>query len=279
MLRTFGATRNLGTRDYDEVMRLCALDPAANVFVAARVAEGGLGLPSMAVGAHGEGGLRAACWTSANVVPVECAPADLELFAGRIKRHRRRVSSVFGCARQVLPLWELLEPHWGEPRSFRPRQPMMEALDARCDVDTLDPRVRPARPDEVDLVLPAAAAMFTEEIGYPPFVGSDREYRALVYSLVAQGRTFVIVENGEVLFKADVGSLALGVAQIQGVWVAPGHRGEGIAAPAMAAVVEQVRRQFAPRVTLYVNDYNEPALRAYTRAGFVQVDTFATVIL
>jgi hypothetical protein len=38
--------------------------------------------------------------------------------------------------------------------------------------------VRFARLEEVDIVMPAAAAMFTDEIGYPPYRGSSRGYRA-----------------------------------------------------------------------------------------------------
>ena len=31
-------------------------------------------------------------------------------------------------------------------------------------------------------------------------------------------------------------------------------------------------------MSLYVNDYNEPARRAYARCGFREVGTFATVL-
>ena len=81
------------------------------------------------------------------------------------------------------------------------------------------------------------------------------------------------------MFKADVGSVALGVAQIQGVWVAPRWRGHGLAVPAMAAVVEQVRAEVAPVVTLYVNDFNASARATYARVGFTEIGSFATVLL
>ena len=47
----------------------------------------------------------------------------------------------------------------------------------------------------------------------------------------------------------------------------------------MARVVDLVEAELAPTVSLYVNGYNTPALRAYERAGFERVGTFATVIL
>ncbi|AKU16447.1 DUF4081 domain-containing GNAT family N-acetyltransferase [Luteipulveratus mongoliensis] len=280
MLRTFGATRTLGAGDFERVMQLCAQDPMTNVFVAARVQEGGLGFGGSLLGVEEDHLLTSMCWISANVVPVSCDDEALDVFASRLRRHRRRVSSIFGESEQVLGLWERLYRHWGEPRSLRPDQPMMACTTLPATQGRLiDPRVRQARIDEVDLVLPASAAMFTEEIGYPPYVGSDRDYRNLVSSLIRAGHTYVVIEDGRVVFKADVGSMAGGVAQIQGVWVAPDARGQGLAAPAMNGVVQHVMEVFAPVVTLYVNGYNEPALRAYDRAGFAQVGQFATVIL
>ncbi|MCY7289218.1 MAG: GNAT family N-acetyltransferase, partial [Cryobacterium sp.] len=142
-----------------------------------------------------------------------------------------------------------------------------------------DPQVRLARFDEVDVVMPAAAAMFTEEIGYPPYRGSGQLYRQGIASMIRRGHTFVRVEDGEVVFKADVGSVALGVAQVQGVWVAPRRRGQGLAGPAMAAVVALVRAEIAPVVTLYVNDFNAPARATYARVGFTEIGSFATVLM
>ena len=78
-------------------------------------------------------------------------------------------------------------------------------------------------------------------------------------------------------FKADVGVLSSRCAQIQGVWMHPEHRGRGLAAGAMAAVVGLARRH-APVVSLYVNAYNTAALRTYARVGFERVGTFATVL-
>lgn len=272
--------RVLGRDDYPDALDVCDLDPLTNVFVAARLLEGGAYAMSSALGVDDAEGLRSLCWMSANVVPVNADDAALDAYADRLRRHQRRTSSLFGDATQVLGLWDRLERQWGPPRSLRRRQPMMAVSTAPLATGgEIDPRVRPARPEEVDLVVPASAHMFTEEIGYRPYIGSDRDYRRLVSALIGAGQTFVLVERGRVIFKADVGSVASGVAQIQGVWVAPDRRGQGIAIPAMNAVVQQVLDFFAHTVTLYVNDFNEPAVRTYTSVGFRQVGEFATVIL
>jgi predicted GNAT family acetyltransferase len=46
----------------------------------------------------------------------------------------------------------------------------------------------------------------------------------------------------------------------------------------MAAVVEAARRDIAPIVSLYVNDFNVAARRSYERVGFREVGTFASVL-
>ena len=65
---------------------------------------------------------------------------------------------------------------------------------------------------------------------------------------------------------------------MQGVWVAPERRGEGLGAAGMAAVVDHVLADLAPVVSLYVNDYNHAARRVYEQVGFRQTATFATVM-
>jgi predicted GNAT family acetyltransferase len=80
------------------------------------------------------------------------------------------------------------------------------------------------------------------------------------------------------VFKAEVAHATPAAAQIQGVWVAPDRRGQGLAARGVATVVEACRRDVAPVVSLYANIWNEPARRAYERVGFHQSDIFATVM-
>jgi len=62
------------------------------------------------------------------------------------------------------------------------------------------------------------------------------------------------------------------------VWVIPELRGQGLAAPALASVVDFVQEEIAPNVTLYVNDFNRAARNVYARIGFDQVGEFATVL-
>ncbi|HET6969010.1 MAG TPA: GNAT family N-acetyltransferase [Ornithinibacter sp.] len=281
MLRTRSPVRPLSLADRDEALDVCARDLPRGVFVAARILEGSRTGSLASVFGHRVGDeLTSLCWASANVVPVATTDDSRSAFAERIRRWRGRCASIFGPRDEVEGLWQHLEGHWGPPRAVRVRQPLLVADRPPSALGVeLDPRVRPARPEEVDLVLPAAEHMFTAEIGYPPYRGNDRGYRASLASLAARGHTYVVVEGGEVVFKTDIGSLALGCAQLQGVWLAPHLRGHGLAVPMLASVVEQVMLGPAPLVTLYVNDFNTAARATYEHLGFREVGEFATVLL
>jgi predicted GNAT family acetyltransferase len=280
MLRTRSAVRALTTADREQALEVCARDTRTNVFVAARILDGALATSPGALLGYAEGpALQSLCWVSANLVPVGCDEAAVAAFASKMRRSRHHCSSVFGPADMVLPLWEALRPAWGEPRAVRDHQPVLAMAGPLPPGTPRDQKVRTARFDEVDLVMPAAAAMFTEEIGYRPYRGTGQMYRQGIASLIRAGHTFVRIEDGEVMFKADVGSVAMGVAQLQGVWVAPRWRGRGLAVPAMASVVEHVRAEIAPVVTLYVNGFNKPARATYARVGFTDIGSFATVLM
>lgn len=284
MLRTrAGQTsplRLLTDRDRDEALALCDRDPVANVFVSARVRASGLDpmrLGAQIWGFHESARLVSLCYVGANMIPVEAVPAAVTAFADRARKQGRRCSSIAGPAAVVDDLWRQLAPYWDRPREVRYRQPLMAI--ASDPLVQPDPGVRQVRPAEVAILLPASVAMFSEEVGISP-IGPDggAAYRGRVSELVAAGRSLAKIEDGKVVFKAEVGAVTPRVCQVQGVWVPPELRGRGHASRGMAAVVAFARRTIAPVVSLYVNDFNAPARAAYRRVGFSEVGTFMSVL-
>lgn len=272
--------RVLDDRDLPAVLDLLTPDPVGNVFVLSRLAAGSLDprlLGGEMWGYDAGGRLAAICYAGANLVPAADDAAALAEFADHARRRGRRCSSIVGHADSVAALWRRLRPSWGPEREARLCQPLL-AMVAPSRLAP-DPQVRRLRPDELDLLLPASVAMFTEEVGVSP-LGNDggSRYRARLRELLERGRSFARVEDGKVVFKADVGAATAAACQLQGVWVEPSWRGRGIAAAAMSAVVAACLQDVAPTVSLYVNDYNVRARRTYQRVGFEQVGTFASIL-
>jgi len=272
--------RLLDDRDQDAALGLCAVDPVANVFVESRIRAFGLDpgrLGAQVWGLEQGGRLASLCYAGANLVPVQASPQAVAAFAERALRQGRRCSSIVGASAAVGELWGLLRPYWGPARDVRAAQPLM-AIDGPSPVDA-DPAVRRVRLDEIDTLLPASIAMFTEEVGISPLTGDGgASYRARVAELVRSGRAFARIEDGQVIFKAEVGAATPRACQVQGVWVHPDLRGRGLAAPGMAAVVRLARASISPVVSLYVNDFNAPARATYLRAGFREVGEFTSVL-
>ena len=272
--------RLLNDRDRDDVLELCDRDPVVNVFVSSRVHEAGLDpvrLGGQMWGFAPGGKLASACYAGANLVPVGATAAAATAFAGRARLQGRRCSSIVGPADAVGQIWELLRPYWGQPREIREAQPVM-AISGPPTADP-DPDLRRVRPDELDVLLPASVAMFTEEVGVSP-LGPDggAAYRARVAELIALGRAFARIEDGQVMFKAEVGAVTPHACQVQGVWVRPELRGQGLAVAGMAAVVQEALRTIAPVVSLYVNDFNAPARAVYRKVGFTEQATLTSIL-
>jgi uncharacterized protein len=265
-------------RDGAAVRRVFDDDPIGSCMVAARVADHGI--DPNAIG--GELWTRrdpqeSLCYAGANLIPLRGRLSDLYAFADAALTVSRRCSSLVGRAEFVMPMWHRLEPAWGQARDVREHQPLM-SLNS-MPACAIDPEVRQVRPDEIDTYLVAAVDMFIGEVGVDPRIGDGgRGYRRRVASLIAAGRAWARFEDGEVVFKAEVGSQSPAVSQIQGVWVHPERRGQGLGTggtATLAAVIVGTGRI----ASLYVNDFNTVARATYDRIGFVEVGTFATVLL
>ncbi|WP_206307977.1 DUF4081 domain-containing GNAT family N-acetyltransferase [Streptomyces sp. A0958] len=274
-------TRVLEPSDLGAALAVLESEPVTNAFVTSRVQIAGLDpwrLGGEMWGWYADGHLRSLCYSGANLVPICAGPEAVRAFADRARRAGRRCSSIVGPAEPTAQLWRLLEPGWGPAREVRANQPLMETESPSADVEP-DPLVRRVRKDEMEILMPACVAMFTEEVGVSPLAGDGGLlYQARVAELIAAGRSFARIEDGKVVFKAEIGATTSQACQIQGVWVAPEHRGRGLSETGMAAVVRYALADVAPIVSLYVNDYNTPARKAYRRIGFRETGAFMSVL-
>ncbi len=268
----------LGTKDYADVLEALDRDSVATCMVAARVAEHGLSPRTLGgeLWTAGDPG-QSLCFSGANLIPLLGDRDALMDFADRAAAAPRMCSSLVGRSELVLPMWTELAQVWGPPREVRDHQPLMALTGP--PLITPDPRVRQVTLSDLDCYLPAAVDMFVGEVGVDPRDGDDgRSYRRRIANLIAAGRAFAAIEDGEVIFKAEIGAMSPAVGQIQGVWVAPAHRGKGLGASGTAAVAAAIT-DLGRQPSLYVNSFNSAARAAYRSVGFVEIGSFATVLV
>jgi predicted GNAT family acetyltransferase len=280
VLRSQHGLRLLGPADLPEVTGLLARDPVVNVIADYRARTTQMQprwLNGEMWGYYEDDRLLSVCHSAANLIPAMATGAALREFSERAAAQGRRCSTLLGRAEDVEVMWARLREEWPEPREHRRGQPHLE-ID-HPPLVAPDPAVRVATMDQIDLVYPAAVAMHTEEVGVSPEEhGGAGLYRARVAQLISRGWSFVRVEGGRVVFKAEVAAATPHACQVQGVYVVPDRRGEGLGTAGVAAVVDLALRHVAPVVALYVNEHNVAARRAYERAGFRQTATFTTIM-
>lgn len=242
--------------------------------------------------AEGSYALVGVFWLGVNCVPLVVPTQYYRQVAAYVWRHNRRIGSIFGHREPVLGIWEHLAGRMPTPFDVRENQPLLE-LPAEIDLDAAARRdlarpalgapqiigsVRLAHSADRPSLLRASVAMFTEEVGYDPMGRDPASYSRRLDELIRSGRSLVAVNSENiVIFKTDIGIGHGSVCQLQGVWLHPAYRGQGLAVPLLAQACQLMRRQFS-HLSLYVNDYNEPARALYASLGWRQRETFATVL-
>lgn len=233
----------------------------------------------------------AAYWVGGNVIPVAATAQTNEAMARWLNEEGRYSCSLIGDRSVILDLHERLD--WGTPRGIRARQPLL-AISSDPLIEP-DPDVALAEIEQLPAIFAASVDMFTHEVGFSPIDDGTSSYLTRVRNIIRGkncyarlsktlpqgglvGRWPATTQDEQVLFKADIGIRAPRIVQVQGVWVHPDVRHQGLGARGMAAVVKATRAAGHSTVSLYANEYNETALRMYARVGFEQVGTFATVM-
>jgi hypothetical protein len=225
-------------RDLSAALELCATDPVAYVVPAMQletarasgVIPAGLWSVRRRVGLSRE--FAGAVWNGANFTVAlprtdEEATDQIraEVAASAVSRLNRPAALV-GDAEVTLDLWGRVESWWGPAREIRPRQVSMAISGGPRHVSAIDApdlelaAVRRATMEDFAMLLPACVHMFKGEVGYDPMVHGRSAYEDRLKQLVRGGRSYLQYGLAEgrrqVVFKAEVGALGGGVAQLQG---------------------------------------------------------------
>ena len=137
---------------------------------------------------------------------------------------------------------------------------------------------RAATLDDLDLVIPVQGQMAFEESGINPMESDPEGFRARCSRRIQQGRTWVVVENGTLIFKADLISETEGVAYIEGVWVNPDRRGNNIGLRCMSQLAKALLAT-KNSICLLVNERNTSAHEFYRKAGYEFRGVYDTIFL
>ena len=249
----------------DQILEFCAEDPVERVFLE-DVARRGLGRFSAFAD---NGRLDALCHVGANIVP---SGVDCSRFAEAAARGR--ATMIIGDERAVNELWTKLAKHMRKPRDDRPGQPVYAISEPPPPGET---GLRIATHDDLELLVPACAAAHEEEIGVDPLARDPEGFRWRTRSQIQEGRSWLWVEDGTILFKAEASAWTPSAVQVQQVWVDPPARRQGFAQRGMRDLCRLLLER-VPAVCLFVRPENAPAIRVYEAIGMARWGSYRSLI-
>ncbi len=249
----------------EQILEFCAEDPVERVFLE-DVARRGLGRFSAFAD---NGRLDALCHVGDNIVP---SGVDCSRFAEAAARGR--ATMIIGDERAVNELWTKLARHMRKPRDDRPGQPVYAISEPPPPGDT---GLRGATHDDLELLVPACAAAHEEEIGVDPLARDPEGFRWRTRSQIQEGRSWLWVEDGTILFKAEASAWTPSAVQVQQVWVDPPARRQGFAQRGMRDLCRLLLER-VPAVCLFVRPENAPAIRVYEAIGMTRWGWYRSLI-
>lgn len=248
-----------------QVLAFCAAEPIERVFLE-DVARRGLG---RFAGVRESGRLTALIHLGANLVPSGpgCA-AFADLVAATDPR------MVVGEEGAVGELWGVVRDVFPEPLDDRPGQPVY-ALESPPPPG--DSGLRRARLDDLDVLVPAAASAYREEVGVDAYARDPGLFEWRTRAQVEEGRSWLWREGAQILFKAEASAWTSGAVQLQQVWVDPKLRGRGYARRGLADLC-RLLLETTPTVCLFVRPENAPAIGLYDGVGMRRVMSYRSLI-
>ena len=183
---------------------------------------------------------------------------------------------ILGEQALVGSFWDYYAPTGQPPRLFC-RELLFEqqwpvAADAAVE------GLRPATLADLPLVLPVHAAMAEAESGVNPLEADPQGFRLRCARRIETGRVWVLVEDGRLVFKADIASDTPECVYVEGVYVEPESRRRRYGLRCLA----QLGRHLLGRtrvVSALVNEKNHAAQALFQKAGYKLRGHYDTIFL
>lgn len=199
----------------------------------------------------------------------------LEAFA-EIAQTRTDMHMIMGERERVDEFWNYYADG-GQQMLLACRELLME-LKWPVAVQASIANLRLATAADLALIIPVQAEMAFDESGVNPLETDPEGFRKRCQRRIEQGRSWVLIEDGQLLFKAEIISQTAEVTYLEGIWVNPSVRGAQVG----SRCVSQLARTLLANTNslcILVNQNNVAAQKMYQRAGFKQQSVYDTIFV
>lgn len=138
--------------------------------------------------------------------------------------------------------------------------------------------LRLANPTDLDRIVPIQAAMAERESGISPIERDPAGFRGRCLRRIEMNRVWVLEQDGELVFKADLQAVTPEVIYLEGVWVNDSTRGRGIGSKCLHQLCEHLLTS-AKCICVLVNEDNLRAQACYRACGFKMRGVYQSIFL
>ena len=136
--------------------------------------------------------------------------------------------------------------------------------------------VRIAEASELEQIAEAHDEVAFIESGSSPMLKDRTGFLKRCLKRIERQRTFVVFERGKLVFKADIAAETSDVIYLEGIFVAPEYRGQGIGSICLSNLGLQLMER-VENVCLLSNAEFENAHHSFLKAGFKNTDSCQTI--
>lgn len=178
---------------------------------------------------------------------------------------------------------EKIKTFW---RNYRPETPMPKPSNhqmitcvepASIEIENIN-EMRIATREELDQIVAAHAEMVMAETGVDPLATDADGFRMRCTQRVDQGRVWVWMKEGELIFKTDIVSVTREAIYIEGLWVNPKARGNRYSTRCLASMCRQLLSG-SNTVCGFLDAEHPLSMSLYRNAGFKVTDTYSKIYL
>ncbi|HYO75315.1 MAG TPA: GNAT family N-acetyltransferase [Thermoanaerobaculia bacterium] len=267
--------RLLSEDDFKDALEFLQRDPLINVYLIARLTEERTLAASQIAVVRYNGAIVLVASLATNIVLAgdpsignDITESAVALVADRILTRMLPVRAIISPAHLVEALWGELRNRLDPPTVVRLNQPIYALRKTLAYPDlTLS---RYSTPRDLEQLVPACAAMHLEEVGIDPLERDAVGYRERIRELVEKKRSVIRVGDGTIAAKCEYSAVTADAVQLMGVWTHPRFRRRGLARELLTEVCGHLSRK-GKTVTLFVNDFNAPAIALYESLGFQRI--------
>jgi ribosomal protein S18 acetylase RimI-like enzyme len=269
----------INKRHTGEALEFLAANPVHTVFMASLIRDNGITSPQNRgtfYGCRNRGGQLEAVALIGHATLIEArTKCSLASFA-RMTGNCLNVRLIRGERKTIDSFWNHYRTDGQKPRMVCNEL----LLEQRKPLSEIEPvhELRPATLKELAQVMNVNASMAFEEGGSNPLQKDPQGFRGRVARRIEQGRVWALVQDGELIFKADILAETPLATYLEGIHVHPDRRSKGHGLRCLTQLARTLLAR-SQSICLTLSQKNRQALAFYSKAGYEFNSHYETIYL